>query len=151
MFGAINKNHMQKGGIKKPLIIGLGVAVAVIVVIVIIVTTQLSGMFSGAKPVIAEFMVAGAANNSEAAYACWSTQSATEEEIAEFIDNNYEDAFAGYDHVNISSYNGESSGGITTCDVSGAVIYTGDKSLPLEASLVKQNGVWKITGINIGY
>jgi hypothetical protein len=151
MFGAINKNHMQKGGIKKPLIIGLGVAIAVIVVVVIIVTTQLSGMFSGVKPVIAEFMEAGAGNNSAAAYACVSPEAATEEDIAEFIESNYDDVFAGYDHLNISSFDGESSAGITTCDVSGAVIYTGDKSLPLEASLVKKSGVWKITDIYIGY
>ena len=90
MVGAINKNHMQKGGIKKPLIIGLGVGIAVIVVIVIIVTTQISGMFSGVKPVIEAFMEAGAANNTEAAYACWSPQWVTEEELAEFIEDHYE-------------------------------------------------------------
>jgi hypothetical protein len=150
MFGAINKNHMQKGGIKKPLIIGLGVGIAVIVVIVIIVTTQLSGLFSGVKPVIAEFMEAGEARNVTAAYACWSPQSATEEEIAEYIESNYDDVFAGYERLNINRWSGESSAGITTCYVSGAVIYTGGQSLPFEASLVKKNDVWKITGINIG-
>ena len=154
MIGAINKNHMQKGGIKKPLAIGLGIGIVVIVVIVIIVIQLFSGLFSafsGIEPVIAEFMEAGAANNTEAAYACWSTQSATEEEITEFIENNYDDLFAGYESSTISSFEGESSGGITTCDVSGAVIYTGDQSLPFEASLVKKNDVWKITGIYIGY
>jgi len=106
-------------------------------------------MLSEVKPVVSEFMAAGAANNTEAAYACWSTQAATEEQIAELIQDNY-NAFAGYDHLNISSYNGQSSGGTTTCDVSGAVVYSGNQSLPFEASLVKQNGVWKITGVSIG-
>jgi len=147
MSGAINKNHMQKGGIKKPLIIGLGVGIAVIVVIVIIGMTQL---FSGVKPVITEFMQAGEARNVEAAYACWSPQSVTEEEIAEDIESNYDGVFAGYERVTISSQSLKSSGGITTCYVSGAVIYTGGQSLPLEAWLVKRNDVWKITGINIG-
>jgi len=151
MFGLINKDHMQKGGIKKPLIIGLGVTVAVVVVVVIVVWTQCAGMFSGVKPVIEAFMEAGAANNTAAAYACVSPQAATEEGIAEFINSNYDDIFAGYERLNISSFHGESSGGITTCDVSGAVIYTGDESLPLEASLVKKNGDWKITYIYIGY
>jgi hypothetical protein len=150
MFEAINKNHMQKGGIKKPLAIGLGVGIAVIVVIVILVTQCVSGMFSGVKPVVEEFMATGAANNTEAAYACWSTQSATEEEIAEFIEGHY-DLFAGYESLTISAYSGESSAGITTCEVGGAITYTGDQSLPFEASLVKQNDVWKITYIYIGY
>jgi len=149
MFGTINKNHMQKGGIKKPLIIGLGVGIAVIVVIVIIVTTQISGIFSGAKPVMEEFMEAGAANNTEAAYACWSPQWVTEEELAEFIEDHY-DLFAGYERLNVSSFDGESSGGNTTCYMSGTVIYTGDQSLPFESWLVK-NDDWKITGIYIGY
>jgi hypothetical protein len=150
MFGAINKNHMQKGGIKKPLAIGLGVGVVLVVVVVLIVT-QFSGLFSGVKPVIAEFMEAGEARNVTAAYACWSPQSATEEEMAGYIESNYDDVFAGYERLNISSQSIESSAGITTCYVSGAVIYTGDQSLPFEASLVKKNDVWKITGINIGY
>ena len=151
MIGAINKNHMQKGGIKKPLAIGLGVGIVVIVVVVIIVTQFFSGLFSGVEPVIAEFMEAGAAGDVEAAYACWPPESVTEEEIAEFVESNYDDVFAGYEHLNISSWESESSAGITTCDVSGAVIYTGDKSLPFEASLVKENDVWKLTDIYIGY
>ncbi len=151
MLGAISRNRMQEGGIRKPVIIGIGAAVAAIIVVVIILTTTFSGMFSEVKPIVSEFMAAGAANDTEAAYACWSTQSATEEDIAEFIEGNYDDLFAGYERLNISSYSGESSGGITTCDVSGAVIYTGDTSLPFEASLVKQSGVWKITSIYIGY
>ena len=154
MIGAINKDHMQKGGIKKPLIIGLGVGIAVIIVIVVVVIQLFSGLFSefsGAEPVIAEFMEAAAANNTGAAYACWSTQSTTEEELTEFIENNYDYLFEGYESLTISSFEGESSGGITTCYVSGAVIYTGDKSWPFEALLVKKDGVWKITDIYIGY
>ena len=74
----------------------------------------------------------------------------TDEEIAEVIEGSY-DVFAGYERLNLNSFEGESSAGITMCYVSGAVIYTGDQSLPFEASLVKQNGVWKITNIYIGY
>ena len=134
---------------KKPLVIAL---VGVVILIVGIVTscTQLFEGFSGVKPVIAEFMEAGEARNVTAAYACWSPQSATEEEIAGYIESNYDDVFAGYERLNINRWSGESSAGITTCYVSGAVIYTGDQSLPLEASLVKDNDVWKITGVRIG-
>ena len=36
-------------------------------------------------------------------------------------------------------------------EFSGAVIYSGDRRLPFEASLVKENGIWRITGFYIGY
>ena len=115
-----------------------------------IVVPSLMQFFSGVNTVIAEFMEAGVARNVETAYACWSPQSATEEEIAGYIESSYDDVFAGYDHLNINSRRGESSGGIDSCYVSGAVIYTGDQSLSLKASLVKDNDVWKITGVRIG-
>jgi len=151
MIGVINTNHMQKGGIKKPLIIGLGIGAVVIVVIVIIVMTQLSGMFSGVEPVIAQFMEAAEARDVEAAYACFSPELVTEEDLAEFIENNYDDLFAGYESLTFGSFEGESSAGVTTCHVSGVVVYTGNQNLPFEASLVKKNDVWKITGFYRGY
>lgn len=131
---------------KKPLVIYL---VGVVVLIVGIVSSL--APFFGVGPVIAEFMEAGAAENVEEAYDCWSPQSATEEDIAEYIESSYDDVFAGYERLTISSRSGQSSGGITTCYVSGAIVYTGDQSLPFEASLVKENDVWKITGIYVGY
>ena len=105
--------------------------------------------FSGVEPAVAQFMEAGVTRNVEAAYACWSPQSATEEEIAEFIESSH-DVFAGYERLTISSKNGQSGGGIESCYVSGAIIYTGGQRLSLEASLVKDNEVWKITGVRIG-
>jgi len=135
---------------KKPTVIAV-VGVVVLIVGLVDSCTQLFEEFSGFEPVIAEFMEAGAANNTEAAYACWSPWAVTEEDITEFIEDNYDDLFAGYESLTISGFEGDSSGGITTCYVSGAVIYTGHQSLPFEASLVKENDVWKITGIYIGY
>jgi len=105
--------------------------------------------FSRVGPVIAEFMEAGATRNVEAAHACWSPQSATEEEIDEYIESNY-GVFAGYERVDIDSQSGQSGGGISETYVKGAIIYTGGQRLPLEASLEKDNDVWKITGIRIG-
>jgi hypothetical protein len=133
---------------KKVLYIGL----AGVVVLVIGIVGTVPGMgqfFSGVEPVIAEFMEAGATNNTEAAYACWSPRSVTGGETAQFIENNY-DAFTGYEHLNIDVWNGQSSGGVSTCYVSGAVIHTGAQSLPLEASPKKENEVWRIRGIHIG-
>jgi hypothetical protein len=122
---------------------------------VIIIIVGLAGsctqLLGEVEPVLSRFMEAGAANNTEAAYACWSTQAASEKEIANYIESNYDDVFAGYERLNISGFEAQSSGGITLCDVSGAVIYTGDESLPFEASLVKSNDIWKITYIYIGY
>ena len=114
-----------------------------------IVVPSLMQFFSGVNTVITEFMEAGAAKNVEAAYACWSPQSITEEEIDEYIESNY-GVFAGYERVALNSQSGQSSGGISEAYVKGDIIYTGDKRLPLEASLVKDNDVWKITGVRIG-
>jgi hypothetical protein len=133
---------------KKFLYIGLAGVVVLIVGIVGIVS-GMGQFFSGVEPVIAEFMEAAEANNTEAAYACWSPQSVTEEEIAGLIESSY-DVFAGYERLNINYWSGHSGGGTTTCYGSGAVIYTGDQSLPLEASLTKESEVWKIVGIQIG-
>jgi len=133
---------------KKFLYIGL-VGVVVLIVGIVGIVSGMGQFFSGVEPVITEFMEAGVGNNSEAAYACWSPQSVTEEEIVEFIENSY-DVFAGYERLNINQWNGQSGGGTTTCYVSGAVIYTGDQSLPLEASLTKESEVWKIVGIQVG-
>ena len=105
--------------------------------------------FSGVNTVIAEFMEAGVARNVEAAYACWSPQSVTEEEIAGYIESSY-DVFAGYERLDINSQSGKTGGGVDSCHARGAVIYTGGQRLTLEAQLVKENDVWKITGIRIG-
>ena len=114
-----------------------------------IVVPSLMQFFSGVNTVIAEFMEAGAASNVEAACACWSPQSVTEEEIDAYIESNY-GVFTGYERVDLNSQSGQSSGGISEAYVKGAIIYTGGQRLPLEASLVKDNEVWKITGIRIG-
>jgi hypothetical protein len=133
---------------KKKLAIVIG-SVVVVGILIGTIVPSLGRFFSEVKPVITEFMEAGVARDVEAAYACWSPQSVTEEEIAEFIESSY-DLFAGYERLTINIWNGQSSGGTTTCYVSGAVIYTGDQSLPLEASLTKESEVWKILGIQVG-
>jgi hypothetical protein len=105
---------------------------------------------SGFESVITKFMKAGAARNVGAAYACWSSHSATEEDIAEFIESRYE-VFAGYERLTISDQGTRSGvGGITEGDVSGDIIYSGNQRLPLGARMVKENDVWKIIGIRIG-
>jgi phosphatidylglycerophosphate synthase len=124
------------------------VGVVILIVGLVGSCTQIMG---DVEPVIARFMEAGAANNTEAAYACWSTQMYSEQDIAQYIESYYDDLFAGYERLDISGFQAESSGGITVCDVSGVVIYTGGESLPFEASLVKMNDVWKLTYIYIGY
>ena len=97
------------------------------------------------KSAVKKFMKAGAVRDVKAAYACWSPQFATEEEIADFIRGRY-DLFAGYDRVRIN----HSEATIDSSYVSGDVTYTGNQSSSLEASVVKENKVWKISGIRIG-
>jgi len=133
---------------KKKLAIAIG-SVVVVGILLGVMLPSLMQFFSGVNTVMAEFMEAGAARNVEAACACWSPQSATEEEIDEYIESNY-DVFAGYERVDLNSQSGQSSGGISEAYVKGAIIYTGGQRLPLEASLVKDNDVWKITGVRIG-
>ena len=122
-----------------------------VVILIVGLAGSCTQIMGDVEPVIARFMEAGAANNTAAAYACWSTQGTSEEDIADYIEGNYEDVFADYERLNISGFQAQSSGGITMCDVSGAVIYTDGESLPLYASLVKLNDVWKITYIYVGY
>ena len=110
---------------------------------------ELGRQRSEVKSVITEFMEAVVARNVEAAYVYCSLHSPTKEEIAGVIESSYK-IFEGYERLTISSQNPKSSGGITTCYVSGGVIYSGAPGCPFEAWLVKDNGIWKITGINIG-
>jgi len=131
---------------KLAIVIGSVVVTGMLIGMVVHMVGQLS---SEVKPVIDGFMEAGAARDVEAAYACWSPQSVTEEEIAELIENTY-DVFAGYERLTISSWSERSGGGTTACYGSGDVIYAGGHSLPLETSLQKESGVWKIVGIQIG-
>ena len=134
---------------KKPLVV-----YSVGIVLLIVGVVSILAPFSGVQPVIAEFMEAGAARDVEAAYPCWSPQWATEEDIAEFIESNYDDVFASYERLTINQRIGQSVAGITTCYVSGWIIYTGpgDPRLSFQASLEKDHdGCWKITDIYIGY
>jgi len=132
----------------------VGVRIAIIlgaiVVVVIIFAWRMGRERSAFESVITKFIEAGAARNMGAAYACWSPHSANEENIAEFIESSY-DVFAGYESLTISDQETRSgAGGISEGDVSGAIIYTDGKRLPLKARLVKEKDVWKITGIRIG-
>jgi len=128
----------------------IAIILGVIVGIVVVVAWRMGRERSGFKSVITKFMEAGAARNMGAAYACWSPHSATEEDIAGFIESSY-DVFTGYERLTISDQGTRSGvGGITESDVSGAIIYTGDQRLPLKARLVKEKDVWKIIGIRIG-
>lgn len=101
------------------------------------------------KSAIKKFMKAGAARNVQAAYACWSPQSVTEEEIADFIRGRY-DLFADYDRMHIIGTEENVSEDIEGCYARGDVTYTGGKKLPLGVQLIKENKGWKITGIRIG-
>jgi hypothetical protein len=132
----------------------MGVRIAIIVVVIVgilvIFAFRMGRDRYGFESVIRKFMGAGAAKDMGAAYACWSPHSVTEESIAEFIESSY-DVFAGYEGLTISDQGIRSGvGGITEGDVSGAIIYTGDKRLPLKARLVKEKDIWKIIGIRIG-
>jgi hypothetical protein len=133
-------------------VVGVRIAIILVVIIgiVVVVALRMSRERSGFESVITKFMKAGAARNMGAAYACWSPYSATEEDIAEFIESRYE-VFAGYERLAIGDQGTRSGvGGITEGDVSGDIIYSGDQRLPLGARLVKENDVWKIIGIRIG-
>jgi hypothetical protein len=128
----------------------IAVILGVIVGILVIFAFRMGRDRSMCESVITKFMEAGVAKDMGAAYACWSPHSATEEGIAEFIESSY-DIFAGYKGLTISDQGTRSGvGGITEGDVSGAIIYTGGKRLPLGARLVKEKDGWKIIGIRIG-
>jgi hypothetical protein len=133
------------------------VPLVILIVVVTSVGIILGFMFPkflGLQSVIEKFMEAGAARNVEAAHACWFSQCATKEEIAELIESNY-DLFAGYKRLTIYSTSGGGSvniDGVSSAgfSVEGAVIYTGGKRLPFKAQLAKENGVRKIISMQIG-
>lgn len=106
------------------------------------------------ETVIAEFMEAGVERNIEAAYAYWSPESASEEDIAGYIESNYDDLFAGYERLAGQSTTCWASGdeSIDHCEVEGPIVYSynGGKTLLFEAWMVKENEVWNITAIRIG-
>jgi len=132
--------------------VGVGIAVLLgfIVVVAVLFAWRMGRDRYGFESVITKFMEAGAARNMGTAYDCWSLHSATEENIAEFIESSY-DLFAGYERLTIGDQEIRSGvGGINEGDVSGTIIYTGDQRLPLKARLVKEKDVWKIIGIRIG-
>ncbi len=113
------------------------------------------------KSVINKFMEAGATRDVLAAHACWHPQCATKEEVAQLIESS-RDVFTGYERLSINSLGTRSvesisdftdvteGAKVTAGDVGGAVIYSAGKRLPLKAQLVKENDVWKITGMQIG-
>ena len=128
----------------------LAIILGVIVVVVVLFAWRMGRERSGFESVITKFMKAGAARNMGAAYDCWSPHSASEENIAEFIESSY-DVFAGYEGLTISDQETRSGvGGINEGDVSGAITYIDSKRLPLKARLVKEKDGWKIIGIRIG-
>ena len=131
---------------KKPFIIGL---VGFVLFLGGIIPTFMQ-IKAEVEPVITEFMEAGVAKDMEAAYACFSPQAVTKKEITDFINNSY-NVFESFERVATSSFEVSSSAGITEGYVSGAIVYTGDGRLPFEAWLVKENDIWKLTGIDIGY
>ncbi len=131
---------------KKPLVLGL---VGLVLFLGGLVPTLMQ-FKSGVESVVTEFMEACEDKDVEAAYACFSTQSVTKEDLADFINNNY-GLFADFERVTTSSWEVESGAGITQGYVTGVIIYSEDRGLPFEAWLVKENDFWKLTGINIGY
>ena len=121
-----------------------------IIILVVGIVGLVGGATSGLRPVIEDFMEAGAAGDVEAAYACWSTGATTEQRIRELVENN-RDLFEGYKGLSISNSSVRSTAGITRADVGGAISYTDGRRLPFDARLVKENDVWKLTGIQIGF
>ena len=129
---------------KKPFLIGLiGVVALIGGLVPTLVQTK-----GEVEPVITEFIEAGVAKDVDRAYACCHS-SISKEEVAKLIINNY-DLFEGFEDLTTSSLSVVSSAGITTAEFSGAIIYSGDRRLPFEASLVKENDIWRITVFCIG-
>jgi hypothetical protein len=111
--------------------------------------SKLETQRSQIQSVIWHFVGAAAARNVEAACACCSSNSPTEEEIAGIIESDH-DVFSNCRLLTITGQSPRSSGGINTCYVSGAATYSDNQRWPLEAWLMKSGDVWKITGIRIG-
>ena len=119
------------------------------------------------KQVVEEFMEAGVARNIEEGYACKYYKSSFEEGIVELIERKYDAVFAGYKSLTINSMSWQSDmtlamvglddeedGGIDRCGAKGDITYTSDlafgKVKRFKASMMKENGIWKIGDLRIG-
>jgi hypothetical protein len=101
---------------------------------------------SKGQPVIKKFMEAGVAKDVETAYACWSPQCATREEITQLIERTYE-LFGGYKRLAFSSMS--TCGSAHYC-AGGSIVYSGRRRLSFEARLVEENSVFGITSMQVG-
>ena len=129
--------------------IALALISIVFAVVIYFVIRHMRRVRSELKPVIAQFMEAGAARNVEAAYACCSHYSPTKEDVVELIERSY-DAFRDYKRFTISVQQWHSDENITEAYVAGTVIYAGRRKQPFKFSLMKDNGGWRIAGVQIG-
>ena len=134
---------------KKPFLIGLIGVIALIGGLVPTIIQTVTQVKSEVEPVITEFMEAGVAKDVDRAYS-YCLSSVSKEELARLITNNYE-LFEGFEDVTTSSLSVQTSAGITTAECIGTIIYSSDRRLPFEATLVKENSIWRITGFHIGY
>jgi len=122
------------------------ILIPAIAIIIAIVYWVIRRNLSKGQPVIKKFMEAGVEKDVETAYACWSPQCATREEIAQLIERTYE-LFGGYKRLAFSS--GRTCGS-DHYSMGGSIIYSGRRRLSFEARLVKENGVFRITSVQIG-
>jgi hypothetical protein len=99
--------------------------------------------------VISQFMEAAEAKNVEQAYSSFHPEGISKGELAAFIEREPE-LFRGYERVITGSWNVNYDSVDTIGYVSGYIMYTGDKSLPFEASLTEENNAWKVLAISIG-
>ncbi len=102
-----------------------------------------------AEPVIKEFMEAGVAKEVDRAYACWSSQAITKEQIVDMVENQYS-LFAGFEALTYSGWSVTTSTESTTGIIQGSITYTDRPEMHFEARVIKQEEVFKLTSFWTG-
>jgi len=140
---------------KKKLLLIIFASIGVVAVALVAVCATLFGTICAtqvgpAQDVVAEFMLAGQARDTDSALELWVPE-IERDELESLIEDNYVYLFKHYESLSLHGWHISSSGDITRVKLEGSIIYTDDSKISYEAELVKISGEWKLYNIQFGY
>jgi hypothetical protein len=106
-----------------------------------------------AEDCVEQFMSAGQSRDYASADALYVGLGASKSDIQDFIDENYDELFAEYDHVESSGWRVDTkesqSTNMSLSVIRGDIVYSDGAKLSFNAGLTRYDGSWKIWSITI--
>lgn len=106
-----------------------------------------------AEDCVEQFMAAGQARDYASADALYVGLGASKSDIQDFIDENYDELFAEYDHVESSGWRVDTkesqSTNMSLSVIRGDIVYGDGTKLSFNAGLTRFDGSWRIWSITI--